>query len=313
MAENQTFDCPSCGAPLTFEPKPGEETVECAYCHETVVIPKNLRIPLPKPVRPVVVVKKVTPWWVWVVVPVAFLICLLVGVAALTDNNSSGTAVVEDTPTAVTADTQATMTALQPFLKLVQGWPVSFSDPFQDNTHNWSTGDIRDEYLTGNRSISNGVYTWQVTANKSTSDSSFPDMTVQQDFLVGVDMKLVNMPDDPDADAGLFLRHSSGDPSWYYFSVNDKGQYYFGWYNGTDWSSLIPETTSPAIQVGETNRLEVGVQGSQFIFIINHVMVDHFVDEHLKSGDIGLGVNLPGTNEKATVEFSNFSIQSAKP
>jgi len=46
--------CPTCGAPL--EPKPGQSTMKCQYCHDTVVIHKDLRIQVaatstPKPNR----------------------------------------------------------------------------------------------------------------------------------------------------------------------------------------------------------------------------------------------------------------------
>ena len=73
---------------------------------------------------------------------------------------------------------------------------------------------------------------------------------------------------------------------------------------------MIPETDSSSIHIGQANRLSVGAQGSQFIFLINGQMVDHFIDENLKSGNIGVGLNLPQTGEKATVEFSNFTVSS---
>ena len=171
---------------------------------------------------------------------------------------------------------------------------------------------MRDSYINGNRSISDGAYTWKVTTVQSTSDFAMPDMPDQQDFYASVDLNLVSMPqDDQDADAGMVFRDSSTDQTWYYFSVNSMGQYYFGWFDGTDWFTLIPETDSAAIHVGQTNRLTVGVQGSQFIFLINGQMVDHFIDDNLKSGQIGVGINLPKTGDKATVKFSNFTVLSA--
>ncbi len=45
MAE--AFDCPKCGAPMTFDPDTmgDKETISCPYCNETVVVPENLRTP----------------------------------------------------------------------------------------------------------------------------------------------------------------------------------------------------------------------------------------------------------------------------
>jgi hypothetical protein len=42
-------------------------------------------------------------------------------------------------------------------------------------------------------------------------------------------------------------------------------------------------------------------------------VVDHFIDDHLQSGTIGLAVNLPQEGEKAIVEFTNFSVSSKSP
>ena len=60
---------------------------------------------------------------------------------------------------------------------------------------------------------------------------------------------------------------------------------------------MIPETDSAAILVGQTNHLALAAQGSQYIFLINGQMVDHFIDDTLKSGNIGVGINLPKTGE----------------
>jgi hypothetical protein len=316
------FDCPNCGAPLSFEPHPGDKTVECSFCHETVIIPKELRVPLPRPV----VEQQPTPErpkrLSRVIIAFAMIGVFAVFAVIIMIVNSSDQSTV-DFPTdtvasnvgsaTATVESQATIEALQPILKLEQSWPASFTENFMDNSHKWLSGDVRDSYLTGNRSISSGKYTWNVTTSQSTSDFSFPDMPDQKDFYASVEINLISMPDDPDADAGLVFRHNSTDKTWYYFSVSDKGQYYFGWFDGKDWYSLIPETDSAAIHTGQTNQLTVGVQGSQFIFLINGQMVDHFIDENLKSGNIGVGVNLPKTGEKATVEFANFTVLSSSP
>jgi hypothetical protein len=317
-----SFDCPDCGAPLDFDPEPGQETVECSFCHQTVIIPEDLRIPLPEPVVETHLPEKPKPRsqlvtiFAWI--GVVMVILLIIGLLAPSDESSTtptdAATYAVSGPTA-TAEAQATLDALQPVLAKEQSWPVIFLDPFMDNNNHWQTGDVRDKYVTGNRSIGDGFYTWNVTAVQGTSDFSFPDLSDQTDFFASVDIKLNSMPDDPDADAGMALRYNSGDQSWYYFSVNDKGQYYFGWYDGTDWYNLIPETDSAAIHPGGTNRLAVGVRGAQFIFLINGQVVDHFIDESQKSGGIGVGINLPNMGEKGNVSFSNFQVSavSANP
>jgi hypothetical protein len=327
----QTFDCPKCGGPLSFEPKPGEETIECPYCHETVIIPKDLRVRPPRPVvhrePPPEPSEHPNRLVIAIVGIVLAIVCL--GIIFVTNlSNQSSADLPTDTPffdefsatstassavdsATATIEAQATLDALQPLLTEEKSWPSSFVDVFADNSHKWQTGDVRDSYISGTRSISGGKYTWNVTAVQSASDYSLPDMPSQKDFFASVDMNLVKMPDDSDADAGLVFRYNAADQTWYYFSVNNQGQYYFGWYDGTDWYNLIPETDSAAIFIGQTNRLTVAAKGSQFIFLINGQMVDHFIDDNLKSGTIGVGLNLPQTGEKAVVEFANFSVSSS--
>ncbi len=319
-----TFDCPHCGAPLSFDPHPGDESVVCSFCGETVIIPEELRVPLPAPVPEPRAVEQIP-----VPAPARRLSCWVVGLAVIgfltlglffVGVATSMFQDLADTPTADTSsstsgatalvENQATRDALQTLLGLEQSWPAIFTENFADKSHQWLTGDVRDSYLTGNRSISSGAYTWNMTAVKGTSDFSFPDIPDQKDFIASVDLKLINMPDDPDSDAGLAFRYNQSDHSWYYFSINTKNQYYFGWYDGSTWSTLISDTDSAAIHPGQTNRLSVGVQGSQFIFLINGQMVDHFIDDHLPSGGIGVGINLTQAGQKASVGFSNFTVSS---
>lgn len=44
---SQTFTCPACGAPQDPPMQPGQASVECRYCGHTVIVPDELRIPLP--------------------------------------------------------------------------------------------------------------------------------------------------------------------------------------------------------------------------------------------------------------------------
>jgi hypothetical protein len=335
-----TFDCPKCGGPLKFDPEPGQETVECPYCHETVIIPDDLRIPIPKPrvEKPVQTPPKKTSRFTVMVLVLVIIACT--GMFTyyevsredqsqasfssgptetdftfdyLTEAPSSfdlTTTPVADAGTA-TVEAQSTRVALGPVLKQEQAWPVTLAESFNDNSNGWITGDVRESYISGNRNIGNGLYTWNMTAVQSTSDFSFPILLDDQtDFYASVDMKYEAMPNDPDADAGLVFRYSDADQTWYYFSVNNQGQYYFGWYDGAYWDQLIPETSTNAFQPGQTNQLAVGASGSQFIFLINGQMVDEFVDDSLTSGTIGVGINLPEAGEKGVVQFSNLRVLS---
>jgi 3-keto-disaccharide hydrolase len=338
-----TFDCPKCGAPLKFDLEPGQETVECSFCHETVIIPDDLRIPLPRAAKPVQPPPKKSSARNWIAFALVLIVCtaIITYYAASPEDHSQvlfsigptdtafpdyyATDYPTDEPTAfdyptdtpvadagtATVEAQSTRVALGPLLKQEQAWPVKFAESFKDNGNGWDTGDVRDSYISGNRSIGNGLYTWNITAVQGASDFSFPIMLDDQsDFYASVDMKYEAMPNDADADAGLVFRYSDADQTWYYFSLNNEGQYYFGWYDGASWDQLIPETSTSAFHPGQINQLAVGASGSQFIFLINGQMVDEFVNDTLTSGTIGVGVNLPQAGERGKVQFSNVRVLS---
>jgi hypothetical protein len=65
---------------------------------------------------------------------------------------------------------------------------------FKDNSHGWNTGEVRNSSIAGNRSIRNGLHTWNMSAVQSTSDFSFPVMDDQLDFYAGVNIKVYAMP-----------------------------------------------------------------------------------------------------------------------
>ncbi len=80
------FDCPKCGAPLSFEPNPGDETVECPYCHEIVIIPEELRIPLSQVVAQPPPPPKQSKRRNWVIIAVACDIVVTVFIANIINN-----------------------------------------------------------------------------------------------------------------------------------------------------------------------------------------------------------------------------------
>jgi hypothetical protein len=334
MAE--TFKCPQCGGPISFEPEPGDKTVACSFCGETVIIPEELRIALPPPMALQPAVAKV-PWWRnWIVIGVLLIAIFSFGdmvLQALTAASPGYVPIKVSVETAdaiqvatelaqsqatfeaksslraeATAAAESTLQAVQPVIAQEQSWPVLLKDDFSGSTQAWDVGDVKDNYLTGSRNIKAGKYVWAVTSVSSAFVYSYPKTLVQKDFLASVDLKYNAMPADPSADAGLVLRANDTDSAWYYYSVNDKGEYCFGWYDGKEWNMLIPDTATTVFKPGQTNRLSIGVQGEQFIFLINGQVVGTFKDASLKAGNIGVGVNLPQADQKANFEFSNFSI-----
>ena len=84
----QTFDCPKCGAPVTFErpadPNNTKATVRCDYCHSQLIAPNELS---GQPARVVRIQFGLTPGsrfpkWIWLLLVVPVLILVFVGLAA---------------------------------------------------------------------------------------------------------------------------------------------------------------------------------------------------------------------------------------
>ena len=84
----QTFDCPKCGAPLSYEPNPlGSGTARCPYCQSQLAVPNELR---GEPARvisqidirtgPQVTVSSAKWIWFLVLVPIIIVVIVLGGV-----------------------------------------------------------------------------------------------------------------------------------------------------------------------------------------------------------------------------------------
>src|SRR4026209_2974935 len=84
----QTFDCPKCGAPVTFErsldPNNAKSTVRCAYCHSQLIAPNELR---GEPARVVRIQFGLAPGtkspkWLWLLLAIPLIVLVIVGLAA---------------------------------------------------------------------------------------------------------------------------------------------------------------------------------------------------------------------------------------
>jgi sugar lactone lactonase YvrE len=84
----QTFDCPKCGAPVTFERSPdpnnAKSTLRCAYCHSQLIAPNELR---GEPARVVRIQFGLAPGtkspkWLWLLLAIPLIVLVIVGLAA---------------------------------------------------------------------------------------------------------------------------------------------------------------------------------------------------------------------------------------
>src|SRR5215216_5599564 len=85
----QTFDCPKCGAPVTYErssdPNATRSTARCDYCHSQLIAPDELA---GQPARVVRIQLGLSPGgkfpkWAWFLLALPFVALVVVGLAAV--------------------------------------------------------------------------------------------------------------------------------------------------------------------------------------------------------------------------------------
>src|SRR5436853_7345500 len=77
-----TLHCPSCGAPLDYDPRVEDETIRCPFCESTVVLPERQR-PAPQTQTRIVVERTGDETAVTAGVIVAFVAVIVTGAVAL--------------------------------------------------------------------------------------------------------------------------------------------------------------------------------------------------------------------------------------
>src|SRR5438045_9600020 len=77
-----TLHCPSCGAPLDYDPRVEDETMRCPFCESTVVLPERQR-PAPQTQTRIVVERTGDNTAVTAGVIVAFVSVIVTGAVAL--------------------------------------------------------------------------------------------------------------------------------------------------------------------------------------------------------------------------------------
>jgi hypothetical protein len=207
-----------------------------------------------------------------------------------------------------TIQATATTQALQKTLQAARQWPIVISDIFDGNLHGWPSGSDSDPALASiNWSISDGKYRWQAEAVDGFVWWVTPDMQDVTDFYLAADARQLSGADD--GEFGLVFRQG-GESNYYLFEINNKGQFAVYLHQPDNWESLLDWSDSTAIHTGETNRLAVLTQGSQFLFYINDQFVANLNDDRLSSGQTGLLIGLSNPQDKGLWEFDNFELRT---
>jgi hypothetical protein len=188
-------------------------------------------------------------------------------------------------------------------------WTVILSDAFDSNENDWRIEGLDDEYFTVNQLITDGKYRWQAKSKSGAilwwdEPESLYTKPVS-DFYLSAEIQMVSGPDD--ATYGLLFRENDSD--FYYFGINNHGEFFVRLSTRLGEYLIVP-TSTPAIRPGEVNWLAVRGEGSHFVFFINDERVGEADDSTFSKGRTGIAIELNHTDDEAVFEFDNFEVRA---
>ncbi len=185
-------------------------------------------------------------------------------------------------------------------------WPILLSDGFAANDNDWRIGDYSDERVTGNRSMTDGVYRWEADALNGVVWWSVPDVASISDLYLTVDATRISGAED--GKYGVVFRRTDND-NYAFFMIKDDQNYKFSVrYQGT-WHTVLGWTEAPSIRPGETNRIKIIVEGAHHAFYVNDQLVGEVDEDRLSSGKVGLAIEL-SKDDVAVFEFDDFEVRA---
>lgn len=182
-------------------------------------------------------------------------------------------------------------------------------DPLSSNIHGWLLG----QQDTGNYTFTNGAYHIKATSDKNDAVALLPNLTVSNNFVYTITLsEIAGLDNSTDANKvntfGVLFRLAQPDDahlSYYAFLINPnnaKPTYEFQKYDNSQ-GGQDPRTTLWSGDIGgeyhldhnASNVLKISANGPHFAFNVNGKDIATKDDSALTSGQIGMIVNLNGT------------------
>jgi len=178
---------------------------------------------------------------------------------------------------------------------------VSFSDYFTDDDSGWTTSE--------NIYYKDNMLNFRNTEIDFDISSKQTKFTPPNDFIIEYDMTIKNSPALNDG-SGVCLRRVDNN-DYYRFKISNTGQYSFRKIVNGEYTDLIPWTKSRSIKPGNAlNTIKISCIGSNFVFYINGVKVNHCEDTTFASGKIALSAGHADEAENTVVSFDNLKVWS---
>jgi len=199
----------------------------------------------------------------------------------------------------------------------VSSFPSEFNqthivDTFQDNSNEWSVGDVEGVYWVGTRLIENGVLAWDGISQKGMISYIYPEKAALQENLsdLQVSTRIYLLNPAMNGSYGLItrLKEETDTESFYAFVLTSNGSYTFLLYKDSQFTSLLDWKEYSDINVNDWNKLTVQSVGSHFRLFINDNLVSEVDDPTLTGGQNGIIVSIDQEGEKIQIQFDDFEV-----
>lgn len=193
----------------------------------------------------------------------------------------------------------------------VAQWTTLLFDGFTSNDNNWMIGTQSSEYFDPlSRVIADGRYRWEAMVNKDSSISkvwlgeykvSDFQMTVNSKHIIGTRANSA---------WGLVFRLQDN-LNYYWFRMTDTKFFAVSVAEEGQWRDVVAWERTETIKPNGVNQLEVIVQGTHFIFLINGQIVSEADDSRFSQGLIGLAIEGYTKGEKIVFDFLDITLRAA--
>jgi len=184
-------------------------------------------------------------------------------------------------------------------------WYMKISNTFDYEESNWPVGDSRSAYGISHTWYEDGKYYVSAIPDSGMLTYEAPELPMQQDFYLSVDMQKVSGINENYQ--GVYFRLT--EPNSYFFGFNDLQQY-VGWSYIGQWETLIPWTNSGALKPHEVNTITVVAKHAHFDFCINGQWVASMDDERKTIGYVGVFFGTDDVGQETVYAIDNFILYS---
>jgi hypothetical protein len=238
------------------------------------------------------------------VLSVAALWGLNQGWLALSANATSTAGIV------ATQQVQGTATAIARTTELAK---YAVVDTFDSNINQWRTGP---EFGMGSAEtprITSGVYSWDIDAVDQEYAVIWVDFVPGNDYIKNydtyVDTKFAEVPAGNPCSGLMFRKAPLGwDTGGYSFVLCRSGYFAIHYHNAKNGWQEIRSQYHSLIQATDWNRIEVLINGSHFVFLINSQIVYEMEDDRQPVGGVALMMIVEESGTK--ILFDNFGYQT---